>query len=211
MKNRFNLLLAIALLAFSALSTAEVTVYANVMYIELRANNPKDLLNKLKIVKSPIMGDAYAWVHSNNQNHTTYTTSDKGCKLHSFDTELDITITLPRWVNVKERSDKHQKWWKLLIEFITVHENSHKKIIIEATEDFQRAAKTIGMQANCDEVKNRYSKLKNKHAMQIRSRDHKLDFKDGGRMRIKDFLFIDALPRPPKIQNEDKVEDKNRH
>ena len=209
MKNRFNLLLSIALLSLSPLSTAEVTVYAEVEYIELKANNPKDLINKLKIVKSPIMGDAYAWVQSNSQNDTTYTTTGTGCKLHSFDTELDITITLPRWTNVKERSEKHQQWWKQLIGFITVHELKHKRIIVEAAEDFQHAAKTIGLQANCYEVKDRYRELKYKYARQIRSRDHKLDFKDRGRMRIKDFLFIDALPRAPKIKNKDKVEDKN--
>ncbi len=204
----FKPVVLVSLLAFSTLSTAEVTVYTEVEYIELKANNPKDLINKLKIVKSPIMGDAYAWVHSNSQNDTTYTTKDESCKLHGFDTQLDITITLPRWTNVEQRSEKHQLWWKQLIGFITAHELKHKRIIIEAAEDFQQAAKTIGVQANCYEVKERYRKLKYKYASQIRARDHKLDFKDRGRMKLKDFLFLDALPSAPKTKDEDRVEQK---
>jgi hypothetical protein len=154
------------------------------------------------------MGDAYAWVHSNSQNDTTYTTKGEGCKLHSFDTELDITITLPRWTNVEQRSEKHQKWWKQLIAFITAHELKHKRIIIDAAEDFQQAAKTIGVQANCYEVKDRYRKLKYKYASQIRARDYKLDFKDRGRMRIKDFLFINALPSALKLKMKTKLRSK---
>jgi hypothetical protein len=118
-----SIVLAVILIT-TPLAQAKVEVNLIMEYIELTANNPKDLLNKLRIVKSPIWGDAYAWVHSDTVNGTAFDTSDSGCKIHGFESEIDITITitLPRWVNVADQSEKDQKWWARLIEFITDHE-----------------------------------------------------------------------------------------
>jgi predicted secreted Zn-dependent protease len=122
----------------------------------------------LRIVKSPIWDGAFAWIHSETQNYTTFTTTDAGCSIHQFDTEIDFIITLPRWVNVAERSDKHQKWWGRLIEFITLHEQAHQDIIVDAAHDFPKAAKTIGVKADCDLIRNAHLDLKKSLSWKIK-------------------------------------------
>jgi predicted secreted Zn-dependent protease len=203
--------LVIAMLLLSSVHVrADVAVNLSVEYFDIKANDPKDFMRKLRIVKSPIMGDAFAWIHSDTQNDTTYETNEGGCRLYSLDSEIDITITLPRWINVSERAEKHQKWWARLIAFITEHEYKHKDIIVQTAHDFHQAVKSLGIKENCQAVKDAYREVKSKHAGLLRSRDFKLDFSDGGRVAIKDFLFLDHLPDINKEKEQKPANNKNK-
>ena len=194
MTKLFLLLVFTVLMSFTSHSRAELLINLNVEHFDIKANDPKDFLRKLRLVKSPIWGDAFAWIHSDTQNGTTFETDDKGCQMYSMQSEIDITITLPRWINVKDRVDRHQKWWARLIGFIEEHENYHKDIIIQTARDFQQAVKTIGVKKNCEAVRDVYYDIKSQHARLQHSRDFKLDFSAGGRLAIKNFLFLESLP-----------------
>jgi predicted secreted Zn-dependent protease len=206
----FLLMLSIIILGFGGQANAEMLINAKVKYFDIKANDPKDLLRKLRLVKSPIWGDAFAWIHSDTQNGTTFETDDSGCQMHSIQSEVDITITLPRWINVKDRVDRHQKWWAKLIAFIIEHENQHKDIIIKTARDFQQAVKAIGVKQDCGTVRDAYYDIKFQHARMQHARDFKLDFSVGGRLAIKNFLFLESLPEVKSIKTESNSQNENK-
>ena len=170
---------------------AEVTVHVKFKYNNVRAHNPKDLIKKLDLARTPLKGDAYAWVHSETKNHTTVEQFKDSCRLLEFDSDVHITINLPRWINVEKQRRRHQKWWKRLEKFMVEHEHLHKQIIIDAAKDFQAEAMQIGPQPDCEAVKTKYFALKEKYAQQIKDQDYKLDVIDGGRAAFRKNLFLD--------------------
>ncbi|MCJ8273794.1 MAG: DUF922 domain-containing Zn-dependent protease, partial [Psychrosphaera sp.] len=143
------------LLAFSTVAIAKVDTYLSTEYIDITADSPEDLVAKLKVVDAPISGDGYGWLQTETQNSTSYKTTDKGCKLRSINSELNFTMTLPRWKNVDEQSKAHQLWWSKVIKFINNHELAHQQIVIDATKVFQVDAKAMEPQVTCKDAKKR--------------------------------------------------------
>ena len=190
----FKPVILLSLLAFSAVSTAKVDTYLSTEYIEITADSPDDFLAKLKVGDAPISGDGYGWLQSETQNSTSYKTTDKGCKLRSINSELNFTMTLPRWKNVDKQSKAHQLWWSKVSKFINNHELAHQQIVIDATKAFQVDAKAMVPQSTCKEAKKSYRVMKRELSGKIRDKDYDLDYKNNVRVKIKDFLTLEIMP-----------------
>ncbi|NQZ06282.1 MAG: DUF922 domain-containing protein [Algicola sp.] len=190
----FKPVILLLVLAFSAVATAKVDTYLSTDYIDITADSPEDFLAKLKVVDAPISGDGYGWLQTETQNSTSYKTTNQGCKLSSINSELNFTMTLPRWENVDKQSKAHQLWWSKVIKFINNHELAHQQIVIDATQVFQVNAKAMEPQVTCKDAKKRYRVMKRKLSGKIRDKDYSLDYKNNARVKIKDFLNLDIQP-----------------
>jgi hypothetical protein len=166
-KTLFKTTVVATVLTFSCLSQAEVNLTVYSEYVDLTARTPKEFIFKLKNVDRPMAGDGYgyAWIISDTSNDTSYKTTEAGCKLRRINSDLNITITTPRWTN-----------------------------IIKSTEAFQKAAMGMTPQPKCRDVKGDYRDLKRKFAGQIRDSDYALDYKNNVRIKIKDLLHLERLP-----------------
>ena len=64
-----------------------------------------------------------------------------GCEVRSFETTLDITMTLPRWKKSKTAPGRLVRRWEQYIAALRLHENGHRDIALAAAEEIRRRFK----------------------------------------------------------------------
>jgi predicted secreted Zn-dependent protease len=68
-------------------------------------------------------------------------TDDDGCKIESFETEIKITMTLPRWEEPDRAPARIVKRWEQYSATLRLHEDGHRDIALVANEEIKKRTK----------------------------------------------------------------------
>ena len=81
------------------------------------------------------------------------------CELASAKTELDIHMTLPRWMPPKNASPVLVKRWNTFADALRKHEDGHRDIAIEAARVVTDRAGAVPAESDCATLKKRLGRI----------------------------------------------------
>lgn len=81
------------------------------------------------------------------------------CQLASAKTELDIHMTLPRWMPPKNASPVLVKKWSTFADALRKHEDGHRDIAIEAARVVTDRAGAVPPESDCAVLKKRLGRI----------------------------------------------------
>jgi predicted secreted Zn-dependent protease len=81
------------------------------------------------------------------------------CGLASAKTELDIRMTLPRWIPPKNASPALVKKWNTFADALRKHEDGHRDIAIEAARVVTDRASAVPPENDCATLKKRLERI----------------------------------------------------
>ena len=83
----------------------------------------------------------------------------KSCELASAKTELDIHMTLPRWMPPKNASPVLVKQWNTFADALRKHEDGHRDIAIEAARVVTDRVGAAQAESDCATLKRRLERI----------------------------------------------------
>lgn len=179
-------------LLFSHNARASIEVNLNVEYFNLKADTPDDLLRALKKANLGESTDIWSRIDWKLLGAVNFKSTTQGCKLRQLNSEVDVVMTLPQWINVNELPQQYQDWWQTFQSYVTTHEHHHKNHIIEAISAAVQEYTAIGELDSCSSVRNEYFRIKQKYAAEIKQKDQALDAKDGADVCLEALMMGEA-------------------
>lgn len=82
-----------------------------------------------------------------------------GCILIKAKVIVNISLTLPEWVNKSAASDQDQKMWDLYLKFIKRHEQGHINIALKEARELQAELAQQTSAPSCQELTNKIKAL----------------------------------------------------
>lgn len=82
-----------------------------------------------------------------------------GCIITKAKVKLNITLTLPEWVNKAAASDQDQKMWDLYLKFTKQHEQGHINMALKEARELQAEVAQQTSAPSCQELTNKIKAL----------------------------------------------------
>lgn len=99
----------------------------------------------------------------------------KSCELASAKTELDIHMTLPRWMPPKGASPVLVKKWNTFADALRKHEDGHRDIAIEAARVVTDRAGAAQSESDCATLKKRLERIADDTLREYRDKESSYD------------------------------------
>jgi len=81
----------------------------------------------------------------------TYNTTEEGCSVASFTTDVDIIFRLPKFESAGAPPALSSKWDNYMTNLV-IHENGHRDLALEAAAELNRAVAELGPTSNPSEL-----------------------------------------------------------
>jgi predicted secreted Zn-dependent protease len=100
---------------------------------------------------------AYATTSANLHWPFTYEPTDKGCVVRGVTVTAEITITMPRLVDLSKMSPKLKRAFNAYMKNLMGHERGHEKRFIAAAQRIDKRVRGLPPQPTCEELWQRAS------------------------------------------------------
>lgn len=97
------------------------------------------------------------------------------CRIDAVDTRLDVTITMPRWVNYSAAPDGMKAAWDNYYQALLKHEEAHSDYGIAAARDIQRRLPELMGRHSCTDLTDDGTQLAKKILKVYREKDEEHD------------------------------------
>jgi predicted secreted Zn-dependent protease len=97
------------------------------------------------------------------------------CRLASAKTELDIHMTLPRWMPPKNASPVLVKRWNTFADALRKHEDGHRDIAIEAARVVTDRVAKVQPEKDCATLKQRLQRVADETLREYRDKESSYD------------------------------------
>jgi len=131
---------------------AEAADPLTIEFYEIHGANQREMRNEIDRLRpsDPVNASRHdGYTHS----HVTWTyylqPSREGCAVRSFETELKVTMTLPRWIKPAGVSARLVEQWETYSAALRVHENGHYEIAVAAAAEVKRRALELRSAEGC--------------------------------------------------------------
>jgi|GEM_PF-843088 len=97
------------------------------------------------------------------------------CRVNAIDTTIDVTITMPRWVNYAAAGSGMKEAWNTYYTSVLEHEEIHGNNGIAAARDIQRRLSDLSGRYSCKDLKADGNQLAHRIIDEYREKDVELD------------------------------------
>lgn len=97
------------------------------------------------------------------------------CRLLSARTDLDVHMTLPRWIPPKNASPVLVKRWNIFADALRKHEDGHRDIAIEAARVVTDRAGAAQPENDCKTLKQRLQRIADETLREYRDKESSYD------------------------------------
>ncbi len=168
---------ALTLILASSAAMAAPNVNATIEHYPIRGDSADELRHQMN-KKGP--------KHDDGKRYDGYTSwhvkwrfrwreSDGQCAITSVDTQVDVTSTLPRWVEAKAADEDLQAKWNDFYRALKKHERGHKRIGIKAAEAIEAAIADMESRPDCKRLERQANTLGHQLLKKYRKRDDAFD------------------------------------
>ena len=109
-----------------------------------------------------------SWVINTIQDDTL-------CRINSIDTRIDLSITMPRWVNYASAGNGMKEAWDTYYKSVLQHEETHGNNGIAAARDIQRRLSDLTGRYSCKDLQEDGNHLAHRIIKEYRQKDEEFD------------------------------------
>jgi len=99
------------------------------------------------------------------------------CALRGVRTSVDVTYTLPRWVDGAKAPEELWNQWQRYMRNLKTHEDGHRDIGVAAAEEIDKALNGLEPAANCREAESKANALAQNIIDKFRSKENFYDLR----------------------------------
>ena len=176
---RNSLIVFTVLLYFtSGAAIAKPELKEETLYYQVSGDNAEALRQQINSRSSAQQdGRTYgAYTRWNVRWHYDWATTDSYCSMTTVTTQVDVTYTLPQWVDRKAAPAQLQKKWDRYYNALIDHEHGHKEFGLKAAKAIELALSGMGHES-CDRLQHDANSKGNKILDKYIAREKQYDIK----------------------------------
>ena len=109
-----------------------------------------------------------SWVINTIQDDTL-------CRINAIDTRIEVTITMPRWVNYASAGNGMKEAWDTYYTSVLQHEETHGNNGVAAARDIQRRLSELTGRYSCKDLQEDGNHLAHRIIKEYREKDEEFD------------------------------------
>ena len=155
---------------------AAPSVNTKMQYYSVHGSTAKAVRQSINAARPSSGYDAYtAWHVTWNYQTSLKTGATTTCSIKSATATVDVTMTLPQWVNENSASPQLRNHWNRYYSALVSHENGHAQFGLQAAQAMEQALLNLGSRKNCGLIQQDADQIWNKIYRQYANLNNQFD------------------------------------